>query len=260
MSIGEYIIAWLSANAGKLIWLATVIVAAVIISKLVSRGLRTLLNRSQVPSASIFINLARVLIWVIAVTIVLQPVFGINPTTLITALGVGGVAISLGMKDTIANVIGGFGLMLGKVIQPGDLVTVAGTTGVVKDITWRHTVVKARSGDEIVIPNSVLNTSSLERVTEASEGCVTVPFTLKSGTDLESASMRMIATVGKATAEYAADGNPPLVKFTGFSPYGVEGEIMVFAKPGIFASTIRDAAVRSLAGEEFLEQRAATGE
>ena len=120
MSIVEYIIAWLSANAGKLIWLAAVIIAAIIISKLVSRGLRTLLDRSQVPSASIFINLARVLIWVIAVTIVLQPVFGINPTTLITALGVGGVAISLGMKDTIANVIGGFGLMLGKVIQPGE--------------------------------------------------------------------------------------------------------------------------------------------
>lgn len=260
MSVVEYTLAWLRDNAGKLIWLAAVFVAAVVISKLVSRALRTLLDRSQVPSASIFINLARVLIWTIAVAMVLQPVFGINPTTLVTALGVGGVAISLGMKDTIANIIGGFGLMLGKVVQPGDLVTVAGTTGVVKDITWRHTVVKARSGDEIVIPNSVLNTSSLERVTTTSEGCVTVPFTLKSGTDLDAASMRMIATVGEATAQYTADGNPPLVKFTGFSPYGVEGQIMVFAKPGVFASTIRDAAVRSLAGMDFLEQRAATGE
>lgn len=260
MSVVEYMLAWLRDNAGKLIWLAAVFVAAVVISKLVSRALRTLLDRSQVPSASIFINLARVLIWTIAVAMVLQPVFGINPTTLVTALGVGGVAISLGMKDTIANIIGGFGLMLGKVVQPGDLVTVAGTTGVVKDITWRHTVVKARSGDEIVIPNSVLNTSSLERVTTTSEGCVTVPFTLKSGTDLDAASMRMIATVGEATAQYAADGNSPLVKFTGFSPYGVEGQIMVFAKPGVFTSTIRDAAVRSLAGMDFLEQRAATGE
>ena len=60
MSIVEYIIAWLSANAGKLIWLAAVIIAAIIISKLVSRGLRTLLDRSQVPSASIFINLVPV--------------------------------------------------------------------------------------------------------------------------------------------------------------------------------------------------------
>ena len=260
MSVVEYTLAWLRDNAGKLIWLAAVFVAAVVISKLVSRALRTLLDRSQVPSASIFINLARVLIWTIAVAMVLQPVFGINPTTLVTALGVGGVAISLGMKDTIANIIGGFGLMLGKVVQPGDLVTVAGTTGVVKDITWRHTVVKARSGDEIVIPNSVLNTSSLERVTTTSEGCVTVPFTLKSGTDLDAASMRMIATAGEATAQYTADGNPPIVKFTGFSPYGVEGQIMVFAKPGVFASTIRDVAVRSLAGMDFFEQRAATGE
>ena len=87
-----------------------------------------------------------------------------------------------------------------------------------------------------------------------------MPFTLKSGTDLDAASMRMIATAGEATAQYTADGNPPIVKFTGFSPYGVEGQIMVFAKPGVFASTIRDAAVRSLAGMDFFEQRAATGE
>ena len=94
----------------------------------------------------------------------------------------------------------------------------------------------------------MLNTSSLERVPETSEGCVTVPFTLTSGTDLDAASMRMIATVGKATAEYAADGNPPLVKFTGFSPYGMTGQVLVFAREGVLPSTVRDMAARAIAG------------
>lgn len=77
------------------------------------------------PNASIFINILRAVVWTLAVGTVLQPVFGINPTTIFTALGIGGLAVSLGMKDTIANIIGGFGLMLGRVIQPGDLVNVA---------------------------------------------------------------------------------------------------------------------------------------
>ena len=110
--------------------------------RVISRVLRKILDNSQIPSASIFVNLTRVTIWVTGAAMVLQPVFGINPTTLITALGVGGVAISLGLKDTIANIIGGFGLMLGRVIQPGDLVTIQGVTGTVHDITWRQTVVR----------------------------------------------------------------------------------------------------------------------
>ena len=112
---------------------------------------------------SIFVNILRVVVWVLAVATVLQPVFGVNPTTLFTALGIGGLAVSLGLKDTIANVIGGFGLMLGHVIQPGDYVSVSGTKGVVKDINWRQTIVRERNGNEMVIPNSILNTASLEK-------------------------------------------------------------------------------------------------
>ena len=66
--------------------------------------------------------------------------------------------------------------MLGKEIQPGDLVRIQGTTGVVKDITWRQTVILERGGNQMVIPNSVLNTSSLEKLTQASKAmCGAVP-------------------------------------------------------------------------------------
>ena len=133
------------------------------------------------PNASIFINILRAVVWTLAVGTVLQPVFGINPTTIFTALGIGGLAVSLGMKDTIANIIGGFGLMLGRVIQPGDLVNVAGTDGVVEDINWRQTVVRERNGNIKIIPNSILNTASLEKLNPSNEMLVRVPFTAKAG-------------------------------------------------------------------------------
>ena len=130
----DQILQWFEANAGKIIFLLVAIVAALLITKGLARVMRKVLDRTDMPSASIFINIMRVLVWILAASIVLQPVFGISPTTLMTALGVGGIAVSLGLKDTVANVISGFGLMLGKVIQPGDLVSVAGTAGVVKDM------------------------------------------------------------------------------------------------------------------------------
>ena len=168
--------------------------------RVISRVLRKILDNSQIPSASIFVNLTRVTIWVTGAAMVLQPVFGINPTTLITALGVGGVAISLGLKDTIANIIGGFGLMLGRVIQPGDLVTIQGVTGTVHDITWRQTVVRTRSGDMMVIPNSVLNTAALTKLTPVSEGMATLEFTAKASGDPSAISQDILDRVTKATA------------------------------------------------------------
>lgn len=117
----DQILQWFEANAGKIIFLLVAIVAALLITKGLARVMRKVLDRTDMPSASIFINIMRVLVWILAASIVLQPVFGISPTTLMTALGVGGIAVSLGLKDTVANVISGFGLMLGKVIQPGDL-------------------------------------------------------------------------------------------------------------------------------------------
>ncbi len=190
---------WLQQHAGKVILLVIVMAIAMIATKVVVRVTNEVLGRASIPNASIFANILRVIIWAAAITIVLQPVFGVNPTTILAALGVGGVAISLGMQDTIANIISGFGLMLGKVIQPGDLVRIQGTTGVVKDITWRQTVILERGGNQMVIPNSVLNTSSLENV-------------------------------------------PTLVKFTGFTPYGITAEVQVYARFDVFPSTAADAA------------------
>ena len=221
----EGIARWFQVNAGKLIWLTIVLAIVFVADRVISRVLRKILDNSQIPSASIFVNLTRV-----------------------TALGVGGVAISLGLKDTIANIIGGFGLMLGRVIQPGDLVTIQGVTGTVHDITWRQTVVRTRSGDMMVIPNSVLNTAALTKLTPVSEGMATLEFTAKASGDPSAISQDILDRVTKATADVALEGQPPLVKFTGFSPYGMTGQVLVFAREGVLPSTIKDMAARAIAG------------
>ncbi len=248
---------WFQDNASKLLLLLIVLVIAIVSTKILSRLMRKALDRSQIPSASIFINIMRVLIWVIAVTVVMQPVFGINPSTLITALGVGGIALSLGLKDTIANIVGGFSLMLGKVIQPGDLISVAGSTGTVTDITWRQTIVRERNGNSMVIPNSVLNTAALERLTPANESLAAVPFTARAGYGHDEITNAILHAIQPAIREYADPQREPVVKFTGFSPYGIEGEVWVFARRGVFISTVKDATTRALVSCDYLEQRAA---
>ena len=96
---------WLKAHSPRIIFLVIVCVAAYVTARLVSRALRKALEKSQIPDASIFVNLARVLIWVIAVTIVLKPVFGVNPMTLFTALGIGGFAVQAAAASGMSNAL-----------------------------------------------------------------------------------------------------------------------------------------------------------
>ncbi|WEV63838.1 mechanosensitive ion channel domain-containing protein [Bifidobacterium sp. ESL0732] len=248
----ETLLDWLKAHDSRILFLVIVLAIAFVATKAVSRWLKKLLNHSGIPNASIFVNLSLVAIWTIAVAMVLQPVFGINPTTIVTALGVGGVAISLGLKDTIANIISGFGLMIGHVIHPGDHVRIQNITGTVEDITWRQTVVRERNGNQLIIPNSVLNTSALERLTQEGEARVSVAFAVKPGTDIKMAAKRIASVLKAATIDLTDRRNPPQINFTGFSADGVQGEALLFANPDINQDRVRDCAVRALAKEDFI--------
>ncbi|RBP99882.1 mechanosensitive ion channel family protein [Bifidobacterium xylocopae] len=245
---------WLRHNSGRIFLLIVVVLCAAVASRFVSVIMRRTLERTVIPSASIFVNIVKAVIWIFAAACVLQPVFGINPTTVATALGVSGLALSLGLKDTIANIVGGFGLMLSKVIQPGDIISIQGITGTVTDITWRHTIVQDRAGNAMWIPNSVLNTTALEKIPAAGEAVATVAFTVKGGEDLDRCAKAITKAVQAATGHMMMAGNPPIVQFQGFSPYGISGQVIMFAKKGVVAATMQDAATRALSGEPYLVQ------
>ena len=101
----------------------------------------------------------------------------------------------------------------------------------------------------MVIPNSVLNTSSLEKLTQASEGYVPVPFTVAAGSDLKEVERRALDVVNKATEGMRLENVPTLVKFTGFTPYGITAEVQVYARFDVFPSTAADAAARRWPGQ-----------
>lgn len=245
-------LAWLSNNLGRIIFFVIALAVTWAIERIICKALRTALDKSNIPSASIFVNCARILIWFVWLLVVLKPVFGVEPTTLVTALGVSGIALSFGLKDTISNIIGGFGLMAGKVVQPGDQITVSGYSGTVKDVTWRNTIVISRDGNEFWIPNSVLNTAGLTKMTEANEAFITVPFTARGDRDLEATARTIEQATTAATADIRLEGRPCQVRYTGFSPYGAEGNVVIFAKPGLIPSVVRNQVARAMNGLDCL--------
>ncbi|HJO21355.1 MAG TPA: mechanosensitive ion channel family protein [Candidatus Marinimicrobia bacterium] len=116
-------------------------------------------NNSSLPSTGIFKGLINVSVFSLGFLFILQS-FGISITPLITALGVGGLAVSLALKDTLSDLFGGINILLSKTMQEGDYVELDnGYQGYVKNIGWRYTTIQERANNVISIPNSVLSGS-----------------------------------------------------------------------------------------------------
>lgn len=239
-------------NVQKTLFLIAVCIVAYILQHLAAKAAKRVLETGNVPKGSIFVNIIRVLIWSLALLLVLEPVFGVQPTAFITALGVTSVAISFGLQTTISNVISGIGLMLGHIIEVGDWIEVGGYQGVVTDITWRSTTIKALIGDVIVIPNSVLNTTTLRKLAPLSARAVTISLNIRPDARMDEVEREVRSSVEAATKPWRDPKLPIDLIEQGFGSFGFKLDVRVPLVTMDDAFAARSAIVRACSGKDWL--------
>ena len=234
----------------NLIWAGILVIAISVIDKIVSKTIRHLLSRDDnpLPSSSIFINITRAIVWLIGGSFILDNCFGINANALITALGVGGIAISLGFQDTLSNLIGGVQVTFMGIIKPGDNIEVGGISGVVQDITWRHTTIKDACGQLIVIPNSNISKNTLVHLLPF--GRVTVPITIRDTSKwatLDDLSSTLVDATKTAVSPISELVQEPKVSLNEVGDYGIRGTIIFTVSDDSTTFAVTDACVRAIA-------------
>jgi small-conductance mechanosensitive channel len=187
---------------------------------------------SAQQSTSIILNIVRAVILVIGIMLVLQ-VFGISITPMLTALGVGGLAVALALQDTLSNLFSGIQIVATKRIRNGDYILLdSGQEGYVEDITWRNTVIKNLQNNLIIIPNSKLSNSLITNYSfPEPELSVVVEIGVSYDSDLsyveevvkQAARECVAATVG------GVNDFEPLVRFHTFADSSVNFRLIVRA-------------------------------
>ncbi|HEX2937087.1 MAG TPA: mechanosensitive ion channel family protein [Bacteroidales bacterium] len=113
-------------------------------------------SESTFPKSSILEYLIKTVIFIIGGLFMLQTM-GISIAPLITALGVGGLAVALALQDTLSNLFAGLQILAAKNIQPGDYIRIeTRDEGFIQDINWRTTTIKTLSNAIVIIPNAKL--------------------------------------------------------------------------------------------------------
>ncbi len=82
---------------------------------------------------------------------------GVSITPMLTALGVGGLAVALALQEPLSNFFAGFFLSISGQIRVGDYITLdSGHSGYVADFSWRSTRIRMLANNLIVVPNAHL--------------------------------------------------------------------------------------------------------
>ena len=191
-------------------------------------GLLDLWSKKQgggFPSTTMFTNFVWITVYSIGLLVILDAL-DISIAPMLTALGIGGLAVSLALKDTLTDVFAGLHILLSKKVQPGDFVSLdSGEMGYIQNITWRNTKMLERTNNIIHIPNTKLSNAIIKNYDSGDPSfSVKIPVGVGYDSDLDVVE-RVVMEVANDLHQYMDEMNKqstPSFKFRGFGQSSID--------------------------------------
>lgn len=208
----------------KIILLIALLSVMILLERIFMRMVNARARKVGSPNTSIFQVLIRIIVVCIWLVVVFR-VHNVSVTPLLTALGVGGLAVALALQDTLSNMFSGLYITASKKIKPGDYLKLeTGEEGRVTDITWRDTTIRMWDNNLVVVPNSKLAGETLVNYSlPKKELSVKVEIGVDYKSDLEKVE-RVLLRTAKQVAKSVDGGNPDgdfLIRFKQFEDFSI---------------------------------------
>lgn len=132
--------------------------------------------------------------WV-AVTLLTLSNLGVNVTTLLAGMGVGGIAVGLAAQGIVSDMFAALSILLDQPFRTGDFISFGNVSGNVETIGLKTTRIRALSGEQIIVSNAHLLQQNVRNIERIEARRITLPFQvcLESPTDSLEALPRAFA-------------------------------------------------------------------
>lgn len=219
------------------------------LGRAVAAAVTTRAAAAMVPSVNLVSNLARILVLALGGLVILQTL-GISITPLVTALGVGGLAVGLALQDTLANLFAGIHILVSRQVRPGDFIRLdSGDEGYVQDVTWRYTTIRQLSNNVTVVPNAKLASAVITNFyLPNQELAVLVPVGVSYDSDLGRVEAVTIAVAKEVMAEVKG-GIPefePFIRYNAFGDSSISFTVILRGREVVDQHLIRHEFVKRL--------------
>lgn len=240
IDIGAYWLHWLE-TVGAIVGALS---ATIIVARILSGIVRAYDEKSQgiFPSASIFASLVEISVYIIGLLILLQNL-GFSIAPILTALGVGGLAVALALQETLSNLFSGIHILLAKHIKVGDYIKLStGEEGNVVDISWRSTTIKSLPDTMIIVPNQKIASAIITNYfMPDKELSIVVSIGVSYDSDLERVE-RITIAVGKevlADIEGGVADFEPIIRYHSFGDSSIVFNVILRIKEYVDQYRIR---------------------
>lgn len=216
--------------------LFTVIILTItrVIARTINGMVDMQIERSQqsMPKTTLLNAILNGIIYAMGILVVLQ-YYGISIAPILTALGVGGMAVALALQETLANIFSGLHLILSKQLRLGDYIHLSsGEEGRVTDITWRFTtIVPVGEGNMVVIPNQKIASSIITNYSMPRHDIIIkIPVGVAYDSDLqkvEDVTLDVARQVLTDLDEKLDDERQPSVRFFNFGDSSIDFNVLL---------------------------------
>ncbi len=166
----------------------------------------------------------RLISFILAVTVMVVGAqrLGIPAYSIITGLGVGGVAIAFAAKDSVANLLGSLVIMFEKPFRVGHWIKAGNSEGIVESVGFRSTRIRTFYNSVLSIPSDALVNTLVDNMGMRNLRRIRTTFYIKYNTDAEKvenfvAAINVIITKNEFTSSENIQ-----IAFKGFATYGLE--------------------------------------
>ena len=176
----------------------------------------------------------RITIAIIAVLWIVDGILGAEIKAILLSAGVGGIALALAAKDTIANFFGSVTIFADKPFQIDELVKVGEHYGPVEEVGFRSTKIRTLEGHLVTVPNSVIANTAVENVGRRPfiRRTSNITITYGSGHKKAQKAVELIKEVLAGVPEVNADSEkPPRVYFSDFNDWSLNIYMSYWVKP-----------------------------
>lgn len=219
----------------KLMLLAAIMSVSFVIARLSADFIILFAERASgmLPSASIIANIIKISVIVLGCLVSMQSL-GISIAPVLTAFGVGGIAVALALQDTLSNLFAGIQILASGQVAPGDYIRLeSGDEGYVTDVGWKNTTIKALPNNIAIIPNNRLSSSIITNFSRPEkEMSIIIGMGVNYKSDLKKVE-RVTKTIAEevlSEIEGGVSGFEPLIRFHTFGAYSIEFSVVLRVK------------------------------
>jgi len=229
---------------GRVVVALVVLLVGWILAGWAGRATRAALTRAKIDETlSRFLGkLAR---WTVLLLVVLAclSVFGVETTSFAAVIGSAGIAVGLALQGTLGNFASGVMLLVFRPFRVGDVVTVAGQTGIVNEIELFTTALDTFDNRRFIIPNGAIFGSTIENITHHPQRRADIAVGVSYSADID--KTRETLTQAARSVPNALAEPEPAVFLLDLGDSAVNWSVRVWAKGEHFGD-VKQATIRAV--------------